>query len=115
MWRLLTSRAPDLSVELRSHDADEDSGSANWVATYTFTSTGRPVVNDVQATFQFDGGLIVDHVDEFDFGGGASQAFGKAAGNAVALLPPLRARARRTASEQLAEFMAAEERPRETG
>ena len=108
MWRMLTSRATDLSVELRSHDADENSGSANWVATYTFTSTGRPVVNDIQASFQFDGGLIVDHLDEFDFRRWASQALGTVSGNAVALLPPLRARARRTAAEQLAEFLASE-------
>src|SRR3954469_16691298 len=66
MWRMLTSRATDLSVELRSHDADESTGSANWVATYTFTSTGRQVVNDIQASFRFDGDLIVDHLDEFD-------------------------------------------------
>src|SRR4051794_11830977 len=114
MWRMLTSRATDLSVSLRSHDGDDESGSANWVATYIFTSTGQPVTNDVQASFRFDDGLIVDHVDKFDFRRWASQAFGKAAGNAVALLPPLRARARRTAAEQLAEFMAAEERPPDT-
>jgi ketosteroid isomerase-like protein len=108
MWRMLTSRATNLSVELRSHDADEESGSANWVATYTFTSTGRPVVNDVQAKFEFDNGLIVDHLDEFDFRRWASQAFGRLPGNAIALLPPLRARARHTADAQLAEYLANE-------
>jgi len=107
MWRMLTSRATDLSVELPSHDADEESGNANWVATYTFTATGRRVVNDIQARFEFRDGLIVDHLDQFSFRRWASQAFGPG-GNAIALLPPLRARARRTALAQLTEFMASE-------
>ena len=32
MWRMLTGRAEDLAVELASHDADEASGTANWIA-----------------------------------------------------------------------------------
>jgi ketosteroid isomerase-like protein len=108
MWRMLTSRATDLSIELRSHEADEESGSANWVATYTFTATGRPVVNDIQASFRFRDGLIADHVDEFDFGRWARQALGPG-GIAVALLPPLRKRATRTARRQLADFMSHEQ------
>ena len=47
MWRMLTGRAKDLKIELREHEADEESGSAHWIAHYTF-STGRPVVNDIQ-------------------------------------------------------------------
>jgi ketosteroid isomerase-like protein len=107
MWRMLTSRATDLDVELRSHDADEERGSANWVATYTFTATGRSVLNDIQARFRFRDGLIVEHYDEFSFRRWASQAFGPA-GNAIALLPPLRMRARRTAAKQLADYLAEE-------
>jgi ketosteroid isomerase-like protein len=107
MWRMLTSRATDLSVELRGHDADEESGSAHWVASYTFTATGRPVVNDVQARFRFRDGLIADHNDSFNFLAWARQALGRG-GVAVALLPPLRVRARRTALRQLADFMSRE-------
>ena len=66
MWRMLTGRATDLKVELHEHDADEQTGSAHWIARYTF-STGRPVVNDIQASFAFADGLIADHVDDFDF------------------------------------------------
>ncbi len=47
MWRMLTGRATDLEIELREHEADEETGSAHWIARYTF-STGRPVVNDIQ-------------------------------------------------------------------
>jgi hypothetical protein len=103
MWRMLTGRAKDLEIELREHDAGEQSGSAHWIARYTF-STGRAVVNDIQASFRFAGdGLIVDHVDEFDFRRWAKQALGPS-GNLVALLPPLRAKARAKALEQLAAF-----------
>jgi len=103
MWRMLASRATDLRVELRESDAGEDTGSAHWTARYTF-STGRPVVNDVQAKFRFSDGLIVDHVDDFDFHRWASQALGLK-GRLVALLPPLRTKAREQALGQLEAFM----------
>jgi hypothetical protein len=103
MWRMLTGRATDLTIELHEHDADEESGSAHWIARYTF-STGRPVVNDIQAKFRFSpDAKIVDHVDEFDFRSWAKQALGPS-GHLVALLPPLRAKARAKALDQLAAF-----------
>jgi ketosteroid isomerase-like protein len=103
MWRMLTGRATDLEIELREHEAGEETGSAHWIARYTF-STGRPVVNDVQARFRFaPDGRIADHVDEFDFRVWAKQALGPS-GHLVALLPPLRSKARAKALEQLASF-----------
>ena len=69
-------RAEDLRVELLEHDAGDEHGSAHWKATYTFTQTGRPVVNDVRATFRFSDGLIAEHVDEFGFHRWAKQALG---------------------------------------
>lgn len=100
MWRMLTSRATDLKIELHEHEADETSGSAHWIARYTFGSTGRAVVNDIQAKFRFADGLIVDHVDDFDFRRWAKQALGPK-GNLVAVLPPLRSKARAQALGQL--------------
>jgi ketosteroid isomerase-like protein len=102
MWRMLTGRATDLKIELHEHQADEETGSAHWIARYTF-STGRPVVNDIQATFRFADGLIVDHVDDFDFRKWAKQALGPS-GHLVALLPPLRSKARAKALDQLETF-----------
>jgi ketosteroid isomerase-like protein len=102
MWRMLTGRATDLKIELHEHDAGEETGSAHWIARYTF-STGRPVVNDIQASFRFADGLIADHVDEFDFRNWAKQALGPS-GHLVALLPPLRRKARAKALDQLAAF-----------
>jgi ketosteroid isomerase-like protein len=103
MWRMLTDRATDLEIELHEHEAGEDSGSAHWIARYTF-STGRPVVNDVQASFRFaPDGRIADHVDDFDFRRWAKQALG-AKGTLVGFLPPLRAKARAQALGQLEDF-----------
>jgi len=102
MWRMLTGRATDLEIELHEHEAGEETGSAHWIARYTF-STGRPVVNDVQASFRFQDGLFADHVDEFDFRRWAGQALGPS-GHLVALLPPLRRKARAKALDQLAAF-----------
>ena len=103
MWRMLTARATDLKIELREHEAGEEKGSAHWIARYTF-STGRPVINDIQARFRFaDDGRIADHVDEFDFRNWAKQALGPS-GHLVALLPPLRSKARAKALDQLATY-----------
>jgi ketosteroid isomerase-like protein len=103
MWRMLTGRARDLAITLREHEADESAGTAHWIARYTF-STGRKVENDIRARFRFDGaGLITDHVDDFDFHKWASQALGPK-GHLVAMLPPLRGKARAQALAQLAAF-----------
>jgi ketosteroid isomerase-like protein len=106
MWRMLTGRATDLKIELHEHEAAEDSGSAHWIARYTF-STGRPVVNDIEAKFRFADGLIADHVDDFNFRNWAKQALGPS-GHLVALLPPLRAKAHAQARGQLDEFIESE-------
>ena len=103
MWRMLTGRASDLKIELHEHEAGEETGSAHWIARYTF-STGRPVVNDIKARFRFaDDGRIADHVDEFDFRNWAKQALGPS-GHLIALLPPLRSKARTKALAQLASY-----------
>jgi ketosteroid isomerase-like protein len=101
MWRMLTGRSKDLSVELAEHDADGDTGTAHWIATYTF-STGRPVVNDIRARFRFRDGLITEHDDSFSFSRWARQALGPA--GIVLGLYPMRLLVRRKARRDLAEF-----------
>jgi ketosteroid isomerase-like protein len=100
MWRMLTGRADDLTVELAEHSSDGDSGTAHWIAHYTFTQTGRKVVNDIHATFRFQEGLIAEHRDEFDFTRWARQAIGVAG-----LLPPVRSTVRKKARAGLDEYM----------
>ncbi|HVE63185.1 MAG TPA: nuclear transport factor 2 family protein [Mycobacteriales bacterium] len=76
MWTMLTSRSKDLRVELVDSTADETAGTAHWIARYTFTPTGRPVVNDVRSTFRFAEGLIVEQRDTFSFYTWSRQALG---------------------------------------
>lgn len=103
MWRMLTEGATDLRVELLEHEAGESSGSAHWRAHYTFTETGRPVVNDVDATFRFRDGLIVEHRDEFSFHRWARQALGPV-GLLLGWTPPVRSKVRRRAAARLDAF-----------
>jgi uncharacterized protein len=103
MWRMLTSRATDLEVELAERDADGDEGTAHWIATYTFR-TGRPVVNDIQARFRFSDGKIAEHEDSFSFPRWARQALGPA--GYVLGYPPMSLLVRRRARADLAEFRA---------
>ncbi len=104
MWRMLTARADDLRIELLERDADGDRGLARWRAHYTFTQTGRPVVNDVSASFRFAGGLIAEHRDDFDFHRWSRQALGPV-GTLLGWTPLLRASVRRRARAGLDEFM----------
>ena len=76
MWRMLARRAKDMRIELREHSAEGDTGTAHWVARYTFSQTGRPVLNDIRATFRFAGGRIAEHRDVFDLYRWARQALG---------------------------------------
>ena len=108
MWRMLTGQAKDLSVELVEHDARDERGTARWIARYTFTRTGRPVVNDVRARFRFADGLIAEHVDEFSFHHWARQALGPP-GLLLGWTPIIRSATRRQARASLDDFIARED------
>ena len=105
MWRMLTGRANDLRIELLEREADDERGSARWRAHYTFTQTGRPVVNDVRASFRFAGGLIAEHRDDFGFHRWARQALGPT-GLLLGWTPLVKSGVRRRARAGLAEFQA---------
>jgi ketosteroid isomerase-like protein len=105
MWRMLAERAKDLNLELVEHSADGDDGSARWIARYTFSQTGRPVVNDVRASFRFANGLIAEHRDDFDFYRWARQALG-APGLLLGWTPLVKSSVRRRARAGLEEYMA---------
>lgn len=106
MWRMLTARADDLKIELVEHDAGEETGTAHWLADYTFTQTGRKVHNDVLASFRFEDGLIAQHRDEFSFHAWSRQALGPA-GLLLGWTPIIRNATRRKARAGLDEFIAA--------
>lgn len=102
MWRMLTGRSEDLRVELAERAADGDTGTARWIATYTFR-TGRPVVNDIRAEFRFRDGKITEHRDSFSFWRWSRQALGPI-GLALGWTPLLRAAVRKRARSDLADF-----------
>lgn len=110
MWRMLAGRATDLRIELVERSADDEAGSARWLADYTFSQTGRPVHNDVRASFRFQNGLIAEHRDSFDFHKWSRQALGTR-GLLLGWTPLLRSAVRRRSRQALDEFMAAEPHP----
>jgi ketosteroid isomerase-like protein len=103
MWKMLTAAPGDLRIELLEHEAGDDSGSAHWRAHYTFTQTGRPVVNDIHASFRFKDGLIVEHRDDFSFYRWARQALGPT-GQLLGWTPMVRSAVRKKAAARLDEF-----------
>jgi ketosteroid isomerase-like protein len=76
MWRMLISRGKDLAVIFEVLRDTPTEAHTRWTATYTFSQTGRKVVNVITATMQLRDGKIVRHTDVFDFHGWASQALG---------------------------------------
>jgi limonene-1,2-epoxide hydrolase len=104
MWRLMLSRGNGVDVAYRAITADDFTGSARWTARYTFTSTGREVVNEVEAFFRFDDGLIVRHHDDFDFRQWSRMALGRPAGLLLGWTPLFRKTIRDRAQQALTEF-----------
>jgi ketosteroid isomerase-like protein len=76
MWRLLLGRATDLAVTYEIQATDETTARVAWTAEYTFSQSGRPVVNRVIGTLTCRDGLIVDHRDVFSFWRWSRQALG---------------------------------------
>lgn len=105
MWRMLCERATDLEVEHSKVHADGEQGSAHWDASYTF-STGRHVLNRIDASFVFQDGLISEHRDRFDLYAWARQAIGPV-GVLLGWTPMIQGRIRAQARQGLEEFMAA--------
>jgi hypothetical protein len=103
MWQMLTAAPGELRIELLEHEAGDSGGSAHWRAHYTFSETGRPVVNDIHAGFGFEDELIAEHRDEFSFHRWARQALGPV-GLLLGWTPLLRSAVRRKAAVRLDEF-----------
>lgn len=76
MWRMLCKNATDLKIEYSNLQSTPTTGSAHWEAWYTFSRTGKPVHNIIDATFEFKDGKIIRHTDSFNLHRWASQAMG---------------------------------------
>lgn len=77
MWRMLCRNARDFSLTYGNIKAlDEEYYTCDWVATYTFSQTGRKVVNNVKAHMKLLDGEIVEHSDGFSLHKWSTQALG---------------------------------------
>lgn len=99
MWRMLTGNSQGIEVTIRDLAASDTDGRVHWTAKYTF-STGRPVVNEIDATFTFENGLIKTHVDDFDMWKWSRQALGPS-GLLLGWLPFFHSKVQRTARGRL--------------
>jgi ketosteroid isomerase-like protein len=105
MWAMLCSRATDLTVEVSGIEADDTRGKARWIATYTFSKTGRKVRNVIDAEYEFKDGKITRHTDRFDLWRWAGMALG-AKGTLLGWTPLVQNAIRKEAMRGLKAFMA---------
>jgi limonene-1,2-epoxide hydrolase len=104
MWEMFCIKGKDLQIEFSNVKADENSGSAEWTARYTFSKTNRKVVNHIKADFVIDSGKILTHIDHFDFHKWASQALG-ATGVLLGWTPIVKNKVRREGKKNLIAYM----------
>ena len=104
MWRMLCLRGKDLELAFSDVRADDRTGSASWRATYTFSATGRKVINHVRAEMEIADGRIVRHTDHFDFWAWSRMALGPA-GWLLGWTPLLRGKVRSEAGKELRRFL----------
>lgn len=77
MWEMLCKNAKDFSLTYGNiQHLDDEYSTCNWEATYTFSKTGRRVVNKIKANIKFAGGKIIEHSDAFSLHKWSSQALG---------------------------------------
>jgi ketosteroid isomerase-like protein len=77
MWEMLCKNAKDFSLTYGNIEhLDEEYSTCNWEATYTFSRTGRKVVNKIKAHMRFADGKIVEHSDAFSLHKWSAQALG---------------------------------------
>ena len=75
MWEMLCKNAKDFSLTYSNITlVDEEYATCNWVATYTFSKTGKKVINKVRANMKFADGKIIEHSDGFSLHKWSAQA-----------------------------------------
>lgn len=106
MWEMLIGGSRDMAITFGKIKADEKTGTAEWIASYTFSGTGNKVVNKVKASFIFENGKIIRHHDHFNFYIWSRQALGLS-GLLLGWTPFLKNKVRKTATAKLHKYMAA--------
>lgn len=129
MWEMLLSNAKDLSfsfsnIQMEKGPEGQTSttsglssaetvaagssvsyGSCQWEAAYTFSQTGRRVINKGKAWFTFSDGKIAEHMDDWSLWKWSRQALG-IPGILFGWTPVLQNKIRRQARKSLDKFMA---------
>ena len=104
MWHMFCIGRSGLTLQFNSALANENTGSCHWEANYTFTRTGRPVLNKINAAFKFKDGKIIEHVDTFDFWKWSRMALGTP-GILLGWSPLIKNKVRKIAAGNLAKFI----------
>ena len=76
MWHMLCRRGKDLEISFSDIEEKGSIITAQWEAKYTFSATKRNVHNKIKAQFKLKDGLILEHIDQFNFWRWSSQALG---------------------------------------
>ena len=64
MWEMLCKNGSNFSLTYGNIIAlDEEYSTCDWVATYTFSKTGKTIVNKIKANMRFADGKIIEHSD----------------------------------------------------
>lgn len=77
MWEMLCKNARNFSLSFSDIELlDHEYATCNWTASYTFSRTGRKVVNKIKAFMRLKDGKIIEHSDGFRLSDWAAQALG---------------------------------------
>jgi ketosteroid isomerase-like protein len=77
MWEMLCRNAKDFSLQFSNIQLlDEEYATCNWTASYTFSKTGKKVVNNIKAFMKLKDGIIIEHSDAFRLSTWIGQALG---------------------------------------
>jgi ketosteroid isomerase-like protein len=101
MWEMVAAVKPLATYKVLR--ADDSSGEADLLDSYTYRDTGRRVENPIRSSFRFRDGLIVRHEDSCDALRWGIQALGPVKGTLSWLLPFQR---RKIAMHKLHQYLA---------
>lgn len=77
MWEMLCKNAKDFELVFNNITRiDDEYYTCEWIATYTFSKTGRKVINKVKAFMKLADGKIIEHSDGFSVHKWSMQALG---------------------------------------
>ena len=77
MWEMLCRNAKDFSLTYSDIELlDDEYATCKWKAEYTFSKTGKRVVNNIKAFMKLQDGKIAEHSDAFRLSTWIWQALG---------------------------------------